>query len=431
MLQQRSMSVTNRPLLLSLLLVLIFLSQQVLCFQFYLHGGEKRCFTETAPPNTKILGEYTVSTGKGHMPVDITVNMAGHHVALYSRKNVDHGKFGFVVPFEGGDVPKVYKAELHRKMKDHMHRVHHRNGRVDSAHDDYAHSHHRRRLLSVDEHDHHNYDQHNSHHDSHGHYDDHYHNDLHHGEHYDDSYHHNDDHHHDEHSHDTRYHDDPHHNYHDDDHHRDYHHDYHPDDHHHDDHHHDDHHDDFKHIGHQHNVDSDDYDYDDDLDDFDADEYDGISDKELEEEEEKITRTHQEKYGTLEDASAEDQEDRLFDVKKFEICVISGDGGSHDFKRRVRLIVHKGATAHDYTRLAKKEHMTQLEVSLRQVSSELNELMNELDQARRMEDILRQLNENTNKRVVIFSVISLISLFAVGGYQAFYTKRFFKRKKIL
>lgn len=401
----------------ALAFVLLCLTPHIYGFQFYLHGGEKRCFTETAPPNTKILGEYTVSTGKGHMPVDITVSMAGHRPSLYTQTNVDHGKFAFVVPFEGGDVPKIQKAMLHRKMRAHARKVHERNGRVHSAHHENPPHHARRRLLSVDEHAH-------THDDSHG---DRYHNERPHEDH-DDHKHegHDEQHHHDYHDeHKNDYHEE----YKHDDHRRD---DYNHDDHHRDDYHHDDHHDDHEvhHAEHIHEGDDDEYDYDDDMDDFD-DDYDGIHDDELEEEEEKMMRMDVEKHGRMEDASDKEKEDRLFDLKKFEICVSSSNGASKDFKRRVRLLVHKGATAHDYTRLAKNEHMSQLEVSLRQVSGELNELMNELDQARRMEDILRQLNENTNKRVVIFSVLSLISLFAVGGYQALYTKRFFKRKKIL
>lgn len=401
--------------LLRFLLALV-LAVQVSGFQFYLHAGERRCFTESAPPNTKILGEYTVSTGRGRMPVDITVRMEGDvHSTLYSRQNVDHGKFAFVLPFEGAKAPPhIQQAEMHRKMNAHIHRVHTRNGRLPhheygaDHRDGHGHSHQRRRLLSVDEHGSHgHHDVHDAHHDTH---------DLHHDSH--DFHHDTHDLHHDLH-HDTH---DLHHNVHDIHRHDDHDSRYAGIDHqHHDAHDHHDHHD----------HDDDDYDYDDDLDDFDSDEYDGINDDELDEEEERMMQEEVKQHGRFEDASDEEKEERLFDLRKFEICVSSQGDRTEGVKRRVRLVIHKGQTAHDYNRLAKKEHMTQLEVSLRQVSGELHELMNELDQARRMEDVLRELNENTNKSVVIFSVLSLISLFAVGGYQAFYTKRFFKRKKIL
>lgn len=346
-------------------LTLLFL-RQTSAFQFYLQAGERRCFTEQASPNSKVLGEYTVSTGKGTMPVDIVVRMDGQNQALYERHNVDHGKFAFVVPYADGDVPKVKQAEMHRKITEKMqHVVHdrmrrHAEGIHAQAHADsaFAHGGHRRKLLAVDEHD--------VHHDDHAHHDDHDHHDYH------------------------------------------------------------DHHDDHDH----HHDDDDDYDYEDDLDDFDQEDYDGIHDEELDEEVERQAELEEKTHKRFEDASDDEKEERVFDMKKFEICVENkGDKTGH--RRRVRLVIHKGDTAHDYTRLAKKEHLTLLEVSLRQVSGELHELMHELDQARGMEDVLRELNESTNKRVVVLAIMSLFSLFAVGGYQAFYTKRFFKQKKIL
>ncbi|PXF48089.1 Endoplasmic reticulum vesicle protein 25 [Gracilariopsis chorda] len=172
------------------------------------------------------------------------------------------------------------------------------------------------------------------------------------------------------------------------------------------------------------------YGYDDNLDDFDMDEYDGINDDSLEDELARNQREHMKQFGAIDAATDQEKEEQLFQLQKFEICV-STNVEKQDIKRRVRLIINRGEAAHDFTRLAKKEHLTHLEVSLRHVSSELNELLHVLEEAREMEDILRKMNENTNKRVVLLSVMSLISLFAVGGYQAVYTKKFFKRKKIL
>lgn len=352
------------PFLLSLALCLL----PALSFQFYLQSGERRCFTEEASPASKVLGEYTVSTGKGTMPVDIIVRMPGHPHSLYERRNADHGKFAFVVPAKEGEDPHVKKAEMHRKVADSLHKTVHDRARrhaeglkaraaADAA---FQHARRGRKLLSI-----------------HDHPDDHDH----------------------EHGHDHDHHD----------------HDHHDHDHNHD---------------HDHDDHDDEYDYEDDLDDFDEADYDGIDDDDLENDVAHVEHEEDALYGKVDDISVEDREARLFDVKKFEICVES-KGGNTGHQRRVRLVIHKGDTAHDYTRLAKKEHLSQLEVSLRQVSGELHALMDELDRARSMENTLRELNENTNKRVVVLAVFSLCSLFAVGGYQAVYTKRFFKQKKIL
>lgn len=365
-------------------LTILTLCQLATAFQFYLQAGEHRCFTESAAPNSKVLAEYTVSTGKGTMPVDILVRMPGHSDTLYSRQNVDHGKFAFVVPFDPEKSPHIHQAEMHRKMTEQIHRmartdVH--GGAGGEHREEGANVHHGRKLLSSEEKAH---AQQQPPQPPGGH-----------GE----------DHDHAGHAHEEGGHS----------HYRHRHH-YYRDGH--------------EHHHHEEADDDDDYDYEDELDDFEMDNYDGIGDEDLDEEFERNAREEEKLHGRFEDASDEEKEDRLFEFRSFEICVISrGEKTGH--KRRVRLVLNKGDTAHDYTRLAKKEHLTQLEVSLRQVSAELHELMHELDQARAMEDILRERNENTNKRVVILSMISLFCLFAVGSYQALYTKKFFKRKKIL
>lgn len=323
---------------------LTLFGQSAQAFQFYIHAGEKRCFTESVAPNTKVLGEYTVSTGRGHMPVDITVTVSNPQNTLLSRQNVDHGKFAFVVPYPEGmsNHIKVASAEAHRKKMRDLGR--HKNERMAQINEDASRKveHQRRRLLSADK---------QSSNEEGGH------------------------------------HDHAHHDY----------------------------------YG---------YGYDENLDEFDMNEYDGINDDPLDEELAKNEREHTNRFGTIDTATDDEKEEQLFQLQKFEICV-SSSVEKQDIKRRVRLVINRGEAAHDFTRLAKKEHLTHLEVSLRHVSSELNELLHVLEEARQMEDILRKMNENTNKRVVLLSVMSLISLFAVGGYQAVYTKKFFKRKKIL
>lgn len=304
------------------------------------------------------------------MPVDITVTVDDAKHTLFERRNVDHGKFAFVVPLDEGTIDKVLHAEMRRKS-DHEHTNHVHHAHIDTIQD----THHRRRLLSIDDDKKHS-EEHGAnanHHTAH---------DVNHPE--------------------------PPHDLHDT----------HPDNHMHDHEH-----------SHQHH-DDDHYSYDDDMSHFDMEDYDGIDDGELDQEIARNERQYEKNHDALDTQSDSEKEHQLFDLKKFEIC-LSNNGDSQGRKRRVRLVINKGRAAHDYTKLAKKEHMTHLEVSLRQVSGELSELLVELDQAKQMEDVLRKLNEATNRRVVMLSVLALMSLFAAGGYQAFYTKRFFKRKKIL
>lgn len=363
------------------LLLTLILVHTTSGFQFYLQAGERRCFTENVAPGTKVLGEYTVSTGKGNMEVDITVKAPGEQRNLYFQKNIGHGKFAFVVPFDNSLLTgswKILAAEFaRRRLQKKVGDVPQNPPSKEKA--DSQQMNHQRKLLSsgykapgherqFDEHgrakppaDHESHEEHGVHI----------------------------------------------HEYHDD------------------------HHDSRGHAGrssnsdeHHHHEDE----FDDDFDDFDMDDYDGIHDEELDEELEHENAIHMQKHGS-DDADPSKKAD-LYEDRKIEVCV-SSHGSVDAQRRRVRLVVHKGETAHDYTRLAKREHMTQLEVSLRRVSEELLELNRELENARLREDGLRKVNESTNGRVVMLAVVSLLSLAGVGSYQAFYTKRFLKRKKIL
>lgn len=306
---------------------------------------------------------------------------------MYERSNIDHGKFAFVVPYAdfAGDVHALH-SEMHRKiMKGKL---------ADSIRDHPAHPHAARKLLELEHHD----------------------MDLPHGAHEiedlehlladarKEQYHHKDGH--------GVHHAHSHHGHH-----------------HHKSHGHDGAHDKGHDKGDGHDVDfDDDYDYEDD--EFDMDNYDGIHDEELKAEMERNERDHNLKMRGGADPVERELQEELTDSRRFEVCLYNTDEKS-DRLRRVRLIIHKGHAAHDYTSLAKKEHMNQLEISLHRVSEELHDLLRELDKARMMENILQKINEDTNRRVIYLAVLSLLTLFGVAGYQARYTKRFFKRKKIL
>ena len=159
---------------------------------------------------------------------------------------------------------------------------------------------------------------------------------------------------------------------------------------------------------------------------WDTDKYDGIHDEDLEkdwEENEKHAPHHP-------DDDETDEDDDMFKERRVEIC-ISSRSPNRSLRRRVRLIMRHGKMAHDYTSLAKKENLSSLELTLRIVSDELKWLLTELDHARQMEDALRKLNEGTSRKVVHYASISMLVLIGVSAFQALYTKRFFKTKKLL
>lgn len=300
--------------------------------QFYLRSGaneNRRCFYDSAPRGSKVLGEYTVAAGHGEMPIDIDVRNAENTERYFFQQNIRHGKFAFVIPLNAKDVPVVEHAEMHEKKHPH-------------GHSDGGHAHHRRRLL----------------------------------------------------------------------------------------------------------VDSPrgvhrDHDDDDDDDDWDMDEYEGIDEEKLEEATKRaadgLQAEHDAHYsrnsphqghGATDDSPMEEREiEETFAERKFTIC-LHARGGAGVQQRRVRLVLHKGESAKDMHRLAKKHHMTSLEASLRGISSELHDLLRELERAHQMEEGLRAINQKTNRAVVNYATISIVAMAIIGLAQAQYTKGYLKTKKI-
>lgn len=303
--------------------------------QFYLKEGQTLCFAEFITPHTKVLGEYTVAAGIGHMPIDIEVKDVMQKKVMYERSDINHGKFAFIAPM-GEERVKLFQSELRRHAKGQKQDLLHKQA-AENKHTFHEEHHY------VPEHEHgHDWDQH--------------------------------------------------------------------------------------HVGRQtrdfnaKDAKLDHLDAHDGIQDneaWDMGQYDGIHDEEVQRELDEIDRKAENIGSVLENSE-----------RRFEICV-SSKSQSNALSRRVRLVLRHGKAAHDYTRLAKMEHLTSLELTLRIVSDELKELMAQLDYARKLEESLRLFNEKTNQQVLLYATLSVLVLIAVSGFQAMYTKRFFKTKKLL
>lgn len=382
------MALRGMPYVVGLALALALLPAVAVGLQFYLSEGETRCFGESVAPSTKVLGEYTVAAGQGHMPVDIVVrDLVNGNQTLFARTNINHGKYAFVTPV-GKGAPKVHVAEMHRKSE-HAHREDeggHRRMHEPVPEHDHAHGHGGEHGHEMHDHDEHHLEHEHEHeHDHHSHHGDH-----------------------DEDDHDT--------------HEREQHHErmaereY------------------LRHVERNKldeldHMDAHDGKHDDMRDEWDVADYDGLDEDALEKEWEAGEGSR--KAEAAAEPAAGDEPDRAFEARMFEICVASTTNSHAALRRRVRLVLRTGRAAHDYTRLAKSEHMSSLQLTLQVVHDELKELHAELDRARQMEGALRMLNESTNARVVRFAVLSLFVLAVVGAAQATYTRRFFKHKKLL
>eukprot|EP01089_Gocevia_fonbrunei_P011169 TRINITY_DN242_c0_g1_i1.p1 TRINITY_DN242_c0_g1~~TRINITY_DN242_c0_g1_i1.p1 ORF type:complete len:207 (-),score=30.80 TRINITY_DN242_c0_g1_i1:55-675(-) len=118
---------------------------------------------------------------------------------------------------------------------------------------------------------------------------------------------------------------------------------------------------------------------------------------------------------------------------EFQFCFIDIRRGEvHDESpRRVELKIKTGVEARDYSEVATKENLSQIQLIVRKMADEAEGILNEIRYMRKREERMRNTNESTNTRVAWLSVFSIVVLVALGVFQIFYLKRFFKSKRIV
>eukprot|EP00727_Mastigamoeba_balamuthi_P006944 m51a1_g2870 putative C-tail anchored protein, emp24/gp25L/p24 family/GOLD (213) ;mRNA; f:363766-364819 len=85
----------------------------------------------------------------------------------------------------------------------------------------------------------------------------------------------------------------------------------------------------------------------------------------------------------------------------------------------------------DYKELAQKEQLQPLELELRLVEDQANNIKREMEYQRKREEELRNVNEVMNSRAAWLSVFSILVLVGSSAWQIVYLKMFFTKKKII
>ncbi|CAJ0746265.1 16343_t:CDS:2, partial [Entrophospora sp. SA101] len=91
----------------------------------------------------------------------------------------------------------------------------------------------------------------------------------------------------------------------------------------------------------------------------------------------------------------------------------------------IDLDIDVGAEAIDYNQLAKAEKLKPMEAELRKLEQIVQEIVDEMEYLRRREARMRDTN------VKWFSLGTIFVLVALGGWQIFYLKKFFQRKRLI
>jgi hypothetical protein len=104
--------------------------------------------------------------------------------------------------------------------------------------------------------------------------------------------------------------------------------------------------------------------------------------------------------------------------------------GAHR-KLRFRFELLTGADAVDWNEVAKAEHLSQIEVYVRQVHDRSSAIRSEQLYMKQREAEFRDHSELMNARVAWLSVLQIVILLLTGVYTIWHLKRFFKSKKLV
>lgn len=94
--------------------------------------------------------------------------------------------------------------------------------------------------------------------------------------------------------------------------------------------------------------------------------------------------------------------------------------------RQVELSIDIGADAKDWDAVQTNEKLKPLETELRRVEETVGEIVSEMEYLRSREQKLRDTNESTNTRVKWFAFSSMGILVALGTWQIFYLRAYFR-----
>ena len=90
-----------------------------------------------------------------------------------------------------------------------------------------------------------------------------------------------------------------------------------------------------------------------------------------------------------------------------------------------------GETTIDYTEVAKKEHLSALEVEVRRLNNKAKDIMAQQGYQREREISFRDTAESTNSRVQWWSIGQTVIMIASAVWQVLHLKEYFRKKKIV
>ena len=98
---------------------------------------------------------------------------------------------------------------------------------------------------------------------------------------------------------------------------------------------------------------------------------------------------------------------------------------------RVHLDIQAGEHANNYAEIAAKDTLSELQLRVRQLVEQVEQIQKEQNHQRCREECFRQTSESTIQRVLWWSILQTLILVATGTWQMQRLKSFFKAKKLV
>ena len=98
---------------------------------------------------------------------------------------------------------------------------------------------------------------------------------------------------------------------------------------------------------------------------------------------------------------------------------------------RVHLDIQVGEHAQDYEQVAQKDKLNELQLRIRQLLDQVEQITKEQNYQRYREERFRQTSESTNSRVLYWSITQVAVLVLTGAWQMKHLKGFFEAKKLV
>jgi len=98
---------------------------------------------------------------------------------------------------------------------------------------------------------------------------------------------------------------------------------------------------------------------------------------------------------------------------------------------RVHLSISVGERANDYEQIAAKDKLTDLQLRVRQLLDQVEQISKEQNYQRYREERFRETSESTNQRVLYWALAQTLILVCTGLWQMRHLKSFFEAKKLV